>query len=462
MRRKLFKSSFLKIILLILVITAIGYGIFFLTKIFPVITAFRAKCLCSCVFLAHRSPQSVVEQELSEFPLSLGNDKINYEDSVVTSSLFGMAERQAVYRNGLGCSLANGIDWQTLRQTQLQVASIPATNQDTIAWPDGNLLSDSLPPFDQTKLNETVREAFLEPDAEKPRRTRAVVVVYKGQIVAEQYADGFSKDSRHAGWSMTKSVTNALVGILVRQGKLNVMEPAPVDEWKNDDRRNITLHHLLQMSSGLEWQEKYDTPSNATTTLFAATNASEPAIQSKLIIQPGKEFIYSSGTSNIISRIIRNHIDSNEYYKFPYNELFYKIGMLNTTIEPDPGGTFVGSSFCFGTARDWARFGLLYLHDGMWGSERILPEGWVAYSSTPAPAADQRPYGAHFWLNSKGDGIAENRIYPSAPSDLFWADGFDNQKVFIIPSLDLVIVKLSSAQNYMDDDSFLGGVITSL
>ena len=136
--------------------------------------------------------------------------------------------------------------------------------------------------------------------------------------------------------------------------------------------------------------------------------------------------------------------------------------MFNTTLETDPGGTFVGSSFCFGTARDWARFGLLYLNDGVWNSERILPEGWVAYSSTPASAADIRPYGAHFWLNEKEKGDASKRIYPSAPSDLFWADGFDNQKIFIIPSLQLVVVKLSSSQHYMDDDAFLKGIIKSI
>lgn len=216
------------------------------------------------------------------------------------------------------------------------------------------------------------------------------------------------------------------------------------------------------MSSGLDWEENYKGPSNATTTLFASANASGPALHSKLIKKPGEEFTYSSGTSNIISRIIRNHIDPNEYYKFPYEELFYKIGMFHTTLEPDAGGTFVGSSFCFGTARDWARFGMLYLHDGVWNSERILPEGWVRYSSTPAPSAKLKPYGAQFWLNSSGEDNPSVRIYPSAPADLYWADGFDNQKVFIIPSLDLVIVKLSSSQNVMDDDAFLKGIITSI
>ena len=227
-----------------------------------------------------------------------------------------------------------------------------------------------------------------------------------------------------------------------------------------DDRKDITLHQLLQMSSGLEWEEKYHLPSYATTTLFSAYHASDPAIHTTLVNQPGEEFIYSSGTSNIISRIIRAQIDTGEYYRFPYNELFYKIGMLHTTLETDPAGTCVGSSFSYGTARDWARFGLLYLNNGVWGSEQILPEGWVDYTTTPAPHAELRPYGAHFWLNAKS--AKGKRIYPSAPPDLYWADGFNNQKIFIIPSLELVVVKLSASQNYMDDDAFLKSIISSI
>ncbi len=455
------KSTSFKIILIALSIAIIA-GIIYLSKALPIITAFRAKDLCSCVFMGNRTPESVVNQELSAFPLSLGNDDINYKDSVASSSVFGLARRFAVYRKGLGCTLAIGTDWKTLRNSQIQIATASATNQDTILWPDGNLISDSIPKFDKAKLDATIEEAFLEPNKEKPIRTRAVVVVYKGQIIGEQYAEGFSKTTRQAGWSMTKSITNALVGILVKQKKLNVMNPAPVEEWKNDERAKITLNDLLHMSSGLDWEENYKSPSSATTTLFATVNASGPALHSKLVKKPGEEFVYSSGTSNIISQIIRNNIDSTDYYKFPYRELFYKIGMLNTTLEPDAGGTFVGSSFCFGTARDWASFGLLYLHDGVWNSERILPEGWVSYSSTPAPAAKLKPYGAHFWLNSSDQNNPADRIFPSAPADLYWADGFDNQKVFIIPSLDLVIVKLSSSQNYMNDDAFLKGIIKSI
>ncbi len=462
MARTIFKSTFSKIILFVVFI-AIVAGIIYLSKALPIITAFRAKDICSCIFVAGRTPESVLAQELSTFPLSLGDVEINYKDSVVSSAIFGMTRRYAVYRKGLGCSLAIGTDWKTLRNANLPVATPPAIDQDTIPWPDGNRISNSLPQFDKTKLNATIQDAFLEPNIEKPIRTRAVVVVYKGQIIGEQYAEGFSVSTRQAGWSMTKSITNALVGILVKQGKLNVMHPAPVEEWKNDDRRNITLNDLLHMSSGLDWVENYKGPSSATTTLFATANASGPALHSKLIKKPGEVFTYSSGTSNIISRIIRDHIDSIDYYKFPYSALFYKIGMLHTTLEPDAGGTFVGSSFCFGTARDWARFGLLYLHDGVWNGKQILPDGWVHYSTTPTTSAKLKPYGAHFWLNAIKIEIAPpDRIFPSAPADLYWADGFDNQKIFIIPSLDLVIVKLSSSQNVMSDDAFLKGIISSL
>jgi CubicO group peptidase (beta-lactamase class C family) len=179
--------------------------------------------------------------------------------------------------------------------------------------------------------------------------------------------------------------------------------------------------------------------------------------------KPGEFFYYSSGTTNIISRVVRNTLGDEQYYRFPYEELFYKIGMFNTTIEADAGGTFVGSSYSFGPARDWARFGLLYLNDGVWNGERILPEGWVKYTTTPAKGADKGQYGAQFWLNAGAKDNPNNRYYPDAPTDLFWADGFEGQNVFVIPSKKLVIVKLGLSQgDYMDDNVFLREIVSAI
>jgi CubicO group peptidase (beta-lactamase class C family) len=187
------------------------------------------------------------------------------------------------------------------------------------------------------------------------------------------------------------------------------------------------------------------------------------AASSPLVDEPGKVFEYSSGTTNIISRIIRETVGDEGYYRFPYEKLFFRIGMLSTILEPDAGGTYVGSSYSFGTARDWARFGLLYLNEGIWNGERILPEGWVKYSVTPAPGAGQGQYGAQFWLNAGEKGNPSNRFYPAVPADMFWADGFEGQNVFIIPSKKLVVVKLGLSQgDYIDDNQFLAQIIDAL
>jgi CubicO group peptidase (beta-lactamase class C family) len=254
-----------------------------------------------------------------------------------------------------------------------------------------------------------------------------------------------------------------LVGILTRQGKINLEEPAPIEAWKNDSRSKITLNDLMHASSGLAWEENYAGPSGATNMLFKKKDMGLFAAEAPLVHEPGKVFYYSSGTTNIIARIVRETVGDDLYYKFPYEELFYKIGLLNTVLEADAGGTFVGSSYSFGTARDWARFGLLYLNDGLWNGERILPEGWVSYTTTPAPGADRGQYGAQFWLNAGAPGNIDNRLYPDVPTDLFWADGFEGQNVFIIPSKKLVVVKLSLSQgDYLDDNKFLKEIIETL
>jgi len=429
----------------------------------PIISGYGAKNVCSCVMLAGRDPQDVIRNELGGIPLRFGTFDVNYSDSSATGSVFGFARRKAIFRKGLGCSLLVGMEEKEFRKQKKRLAKAPHVDQDTLYWPDGDRLRPQLQTFDQQKLSAALDSAFLEPGKRKLRRTRAVVVVYDGNIIAERYADGFNKDSKLTGWSMTKSVTNALVGILVKEGIMAIDDPAHVPAWQNDTRKSITLHHLMQASSGLDWEENYAGPSAVTNMLFKEKDMGLYAASCPRIDDPGKVFYYSSGTTNIISRIIREKVGDDNYYRLPYDKLFYRIGMFNTTIETDAGGTFVGSSYCFGTARDWARFGLLYVQDGVWNGERILPEGWVNYSVTPAPGADKGQYGAQFWLNAGAKNNPSNRIYRGVPVDLFWADGFEGQNVFIIPSKKLVVVKLSLSQgNHVDDNEFLSSILEAL
>ncbi len=458
-----FKKIFLRSLIVIL-FAAILYGVYYASRAFPILAGYGAKNLCSCVALGGRQPEDVISNELSSTTLSLGTFAFNPEDSSATGSVFGFAKRKAIYRKGLGCTLLNEIDENELRGQKFNLAEPPRVNQDTINWPMGNLVKDTfLAGIDYEKINKTVEESFSEPGEEKTRRTRSIIIVYDGQIIAEKYADGFDRNSRQLGWSMAKSVTNAFIGLLVKGEKISLNDQAPIEEWKKDNRSAITVSNLMQASSGLKWEENYAGPSDATNMLFKKRDAGIFASHTPLKNEPGKDFYYSSGTTNILSWIVRNKVGDETYHSFPYKNLFFKIGMNSMVMEPDAGGTFVGSSYAFATARDWARFGLLYLNDGMWGSERILPEGWVDYSNTPAIGAELGEYGAQFWLNAGAQGKPEKRMYPDVPADLFWADGYEGQNVFILPSKNLVVVKLSqSSGNYLDDNKFLSEIISAL
>ena len=223
---------------------------------------------------------------------------------------------------------------------------------------------------------------------------------------------------------MAKSVTNALVGILTMKGKLSLKGPVPVPEWQkaNDPRQVITLDHLLRMSSGLEWVEAYaERPvSDVNMMLLLKPDMAAYVASKPLAAKPDTVWRYSSGTTNLIRRIIRDALGTKEsYWEFPRRELFNKIGMRSAIWETDASGTFIGSSYLYATARDYARFGLLYLNDGVWQGERILPEGWVAYSTTPTPAAPKGQYGAHFWLNGGKDSNPQDRLIPSCQGTHF-------------------------------------------
>ncbi len=446
---------------LVLILAGLAYGFYYAWQAVPIISGYSAKAMCSCAMVAGRNPDDIKKEELSFFPMSLSEAEVNFQDSSATSSVFGMATRKAIYRKGLGCTLVVEMDESDLRNQKANLATVPAIKQDSTAWPTGNLNSDSaFANLDMTKINAALDEAFSEPGDKKTRRTRAMLIVYNGKIVAERYVDGFNKDSKLMGWSMSKSITNAQVGVLVKQGKLSLEKPAPVAAWENDDRKRVTLGHLMNANSGLEWTENYGGPSHVTNMLYKKADMGSFAAQSPLEDIPGEKFYYSSGTTNLISRIIRQTVGEDEYFAFPYKEVLYKIGMFNTVLEPDASGTFVGSSYAFGTARDWARFGLLYLNDGVWNGERILPEGWVKYTAKPARGANRGQYGAQWWLNAGAPGNPADRMFPDAPADVFWADGFESQNVFVIPSKNMVIVKLSLSHNseYLDDNRFLRAV----
>lgn len=445
-RKKIFKS-----ILVLLLLAVLGYGIYYCWFSFPIISGYSAKNACSCAFIQGRTKESINKEELGSFPLSLGSIEIDYSDSSVTGSVYGMAKRKAIYRSGFGCTLVNGLSETVVRS---QKFAVPAFGKvpDT-SW-DAEKPTDSLT-INKQKLEAAIATAFQPQYNDKPVGTKAVLIVHGNRIIAEKYASGYDQNSMFLGWSMAKSVTAALIGILVKQGKLDPSQPAPVAAWRQvkDGRQEIRTEDLLQQTSGLDFRENYSSYSNATNMLFNKGDMAGYTEGLPLKAKAGTEFYYSSGNSNILSGIIRSTEGEKEYHLFPYTELFHKIGMNHTLMEPDASGNFVGSSYIWASARDYARFGMLYLNDGMWKGERILPEGWVKRSVTPPSANRLKNYGYQFWLNGINENDPSQKEFPWAPDDLYYADGYGGQRIYIIPSKQLVAVRLGL--NKFDEHRFL-------
>ena len=438
MKKRLLGISSIAVLVLLVI------GVNYAWKALPIATGYSAKIMCSCVFLSNREEASIIQQDLSSFDAVDIN--VNYLDSTVTAKVMGMATRTAVFREGLGCTLALGATVEELKAEQVLIQK-PDSRQANNYWPTGeNFAGGEFPAeIDEDALDRALDKVFEENDPEKLQGTRAAVVVYKGKIIAERYAPGFDKDTPLTGWSMTKSVTSALVGILVQLNLLSLDDDHLFPEWSEagDPRAQISLDQLLRMSSGLQWEEIYAGNSDATRMLFTTHSAASVALEKPLEFTPDSVWEYSSGTTNIISELIRQTVggDNKQYWNFPHYFLFNKIGMRSAVMEPDASGTFVGSSFMYASARDWARFGLLYLNDGVWNGDRILPPGWVEYTRAPTPNAPRERYGAHFW-RTKG----EQGSTVDMPADAYHLAGYEGQKVVIIPSYDLVIVRLGFSQ----------------
>ncbi len=441
----------------ILLLTGIFlFGTVFIYRALPILTGYNAKIVCSCIFVSGRSDKDVLSTEVASFPFSLAKVKVHKSDFTVSASVWGAGYKKAIYRRGLGCTLINEVAERKVRAQETRLAQKPPVNQDRLIWPLGNLHADSsFNNIDEAKINQALNLAFQQKNNKAVFGTRSIIVLYKGKIINEKHVEGFNGNAPQIGWSMTKSITNALIGILVKERRLHVNDRQLFPEWKNDDRENITIDHLLHANSGLKWREVYTSPSSATTMLYQKDNMARYAINFPLEEQPGTHFRYSSGTSNILSYLIRRKT-GDDYYRFAYNQLFYKLGMFSATLEPDASGTFVGSSYCFASAKDWARFGLFYLNDGTINGERILPEGWVKYTTTPSKGAKLGEYGAQFWLNAGEPGNPANRTYPGVPADCFFAEGYQGQEVWIIPSKQLVVVRLSlQNKQKLDENKFL-------
>jgi CubicO group peptidase (beta-lactamase class C family) len=443
-------KKFLKYFALALVVLFVYFGITTYPKL-DLISGFSAKSTASGHFLDNR-PLQIIEQGDNDIPLvNLASNSINEAGKFAISSVYGIKERKAIYREGLGATLINehfdtSKPYEVPKRTNTHI-NLPYPYGEK--EPKDTVFSN----IDYKKLNAAVDNSF-DKKGEKNKRTRAVLVVYKDHIIAEKYDANFNKNSRLLGWSMTKSITGTLFGILQKQGKLDINKPAPIAEWKKDNRAKITLNDLLHMNSGLEWEEKYDKICDATKMLFQAEDMSRSQLEKPAAFAPNTHWNYSSGTTNLLSGIIRNQFKTHqEYLDFWYSALLDKIGMHSAIIETDMAGNFVGSSYGWATARDWGKFGLLYLHKGNWNGEQLFEESWAKYVATPTNTSNGR-YGAQFWLNSGG-------YFPDVPREMYYASGFQGQMVAIFPSKDLVIVHLGLSEKF-DFNGLLSEVVKSV
>jgi CubicO group peptidase (beta-lactamase class C family) len=446
-KKKRIFYSILAVIIVILLAAAI-----YLNTLMPIITGYAAKNLCSAVFVSERNQENVEDLDLNFSFISFVKNRVDNENKTVTSR-FLWGKSTAVYREGFGVTLLQEKDVEELKA--ITFPEISATySGDTIKWPMGDIIPDSITGIDRDALN-SISDKLINDNA-YGGTAFAFVVLHKGIPVAEAYKPLLNKDTRFLSWSMAKSVINALVGIMVKDSVLYLEEKELIPEWSGDGRNDITLNNLMQMQSGLEWNEDYGNRSDITVMLHCVPDFAEYAYTKPLEYEPGTHWNYSGGTTNIVSYILRNQFDTDDaYYAFPHEKLFYRIGITDAIFEPDESGTLVGSSYLYMKARDYARFALLYIQDGIFDGNRILPEGWVDYVTTTASNSNGG-YGSFFWLNHDG-GIK------SAPEEMYMCVGHDGQRIYIIPSLDLITVVLGySPDDSMDFNQLLADIIGTL
>lgn len=456
----------MKKVLIAVLILLVGGFVYLNLFYFPIVAGFGAKALCSCAYLGEREEASIIKEELSAFPLSLGSFHLSPEEKSATGSVMGLAKAKAIYVEGWGCTLVKGMSEDAFRETRKPMTIVKPSLSDTIAWPLGSMpyeVQDSL--VDKQKITQAVDMAFAEDNPEKPKNTRALIIVKDGNIIAERYADGYNINSKHIGWSMSKSVTATLIGMLQHDGVLDVNDKASVPEWQGegDKRKEITIDNLLRMSSGLEWDENYTGPSPATNMLYGQADMGAYSAQFPLEFDINTKWEYSSGTSNILTYMLKHIMTPEDYYSYPYERLFAPLGISSAVIEADASDTYAGSSYMWASARDWARLGQLYLNDGLWNGVRLLPETWVDYVTRQTPDVPKGRYGAHFWLNAGEPGNEEVRKMPKVSRDVYSMNGYEGQRVFIVPSKNMVVVRLGkSKKGHFDFDTFLSSILASI
>ena len=436
----------LLIVASVFLVVLIGAALY-LNPLLPIITGYAAKGLASGVFLSDRSQEDIEAVDLNFSFIQYTKNKVNMDEKTVTSR-FLWHKSKVVYNDDHGCSIVRDYKAEEVLDRPA-INYMSTTKMDyTKLWPVGDQVINHMHGnVDYEALADAYDNAFSN---EIPYYgTRALLVVHEGELIAEDYADGFDVSTRLLSWSMAKSFTNALVGILSDEGKVNINKPILMPGWEKDERAKITWNDMMHMSSGLEWEENYGNESDVNVMLHKEGDFGAFTASKKAVAAPDEIWNYSSGSTNLVCLKMRELFDNEvDYYNFPYDALFSKINIKSAVFETDASGTYVGSSYIYATARDFARFGLLYLNDGVWQDERILPEGWVDYTVSEAKASNG-VYGSYFWLNASGEKL------PDAPKDTYFCQGHDGQWILIVPSKELVVVRLGYSDKTEFDNNLM-------
>ena len=408
----------------------------------------QAIFMCNGLFTSHRTLEQVFVQELAFLPdpvgtASGGDYEVDYERKAVTIGTgHGAPKMRAVFREGIGCVIL--APDQTLEDTDdLPILEMPypIENPATTPWPQGDLVaSQTLPSYiDSAALQAASDWAFER--ASREQVTLSLLLVHRGEIIHERYAPGVDMSTRTRTWSTAKSIASTLIGMLVDEGKLLLDEPLGVtflpETADGDPRSEITLRHVLNMSSGLETVDNrgLEYAIGSGLSYWAGASSAISARSRALIREPGAHWDYENYDTLLAISAMKQVLGETPYREFPRRRLLHKIGMQSTLVSTDRFGDFVLSSQVYTNARDLGRFGLLYLQNGIWNDERLISREWVDFVRTPAPATSERGnfYAGQFWL------VPDDR--DDVPNDAYSTAGNRGQYTIIVPTHDLVIVR---------------------
>ena len=409
-----------------------------------VATGFVAQTACAKIFVSGFDPKTVFAETTDRAGIRRLRWVLGYHldraGKTVDASMAGLFGSRAAFHDGFGCVLLHGPEKPYLLKSDIDALRMPK-NPPLLPEIAGAAIVEPSDP----KLKAALDHAFEEPASPPSRRTKAVVVVHDRAVIAERYADGVGVDTPLLGFSMTKSVINALLGVLTQQGRTSPSLPAPVPEWRaaTDPRREIEVEHLMRMTTGLALDETNSGFDPSSQMVYLHNDMAGFAAKAPMIAPLGTRWAYSSPTTQLLARIVRDLTGGPEQsLAFAWRELFNPLGMRNVTLQFDATGTIEGSSSMLASARDWARFGLLYLNDGIIGGRRVLHEDWVDFSVAATLDTD---YAAGFWTNRSEHERAKARVRLGIPRDAYFASGDLGQRVVILPSQRLVIVRLGDS-----------------